>query len=71
MDRPRRAGALATLIALLLISPPLVIAAYEVLRDDELEPYRGLPLDVRSALLRPGLRGPLGRVLAAESSRAG
>jgi len=32
-----------------LISPVLVVAAYAFLRDDELEPYRGLPLVIRSA----------------------
>ena len=36
-------------IGLLLASPLLVIAAYSFLRDDELEPYRGLPLVIRSA----------------------
>jgi hypothetical protein len=36
-------------IGLLLVSPALVIAAYTFLRDDELEPYRGLPLLIRSA----------------------
>jgi hypothetical protein len=33
----------------LLISPLLVVAAYTFLRDDELEPYRGLPLAIRAA----------------------
>jgi hypothetical protein len=36
-------------IALLLISPPLTVAAYEMLRDDELEPYRGKSLYLRAA----------------------
>lgn len=47
-------------VALLLISPPLVIAAYSILRDDELEPYRGKSLCVRSmicALAYAGLWG--------------
>jgi hypothetical protein len=35
---------------LLLISPVLVVAAYAFLRDDELEPYRGLALYVRAGL---------------------
>jgi hypothetical protein len=35
--------------ALLLISPPLCVAGYSVLREDELEPYRGLWLWVRAA----------------------
>ena len=37
-------------IGLLLVSPPLVVAGYTFLRDDELEPYRGLALYVRSAI---------------------
>lgn len=41
---------LATAIGLLLISPPLTLAAYEILRDDELEPYRGLALYIRAGL---------------------
>ena len=36
--------------ALLLVSPPLVIAAYTFLRDDELEPYRGKELYVRTGI---------------------
>jgi hypothetical protein len=36
-------------IGLLLVSPPLTIAAYEVLRDDEFEPYRGTGLYLRSS----------------------
>ena len=39
-----------TAIGLLVVSPLLVIAAYAVLRDDELEPYRGVALYVRSAI---------------------
>ena len=35
-------------LGLLLISPPLVVAGYNILRDDELEPYRGLPLYLRA-----------------------
>ncbi len=38
-----------TAVGLLLVSPPLVLAAYEILRDVELEPYRGTALYVRSA----------------------
>ena len=34
---------------LLVISPPLTVAAYEMLRDDEFEPYRGRSLYLRSA----------------------
>jgi len=34
-------------IGLLLISPPLVMAAYAVLRDDDLEPYEGRALYLR------------------------
>ena len=53
---------IATTIGLLVVSPPLVVAAYTVLRNDELEPYRGKELYIRSSPLCPGLRGPLGRV---------
>jgi hypothetical protein len=35
---------------LILVSPPLVTAAYSVLYDDELEPYRGRWLWIRSAI---------------------
>jgi len=38
------------IIGLLLISPPLVMAAYTVLRDDELEPYQGRALYLRVAI---------------------
>jgi hypothetical protein len=37
-------------IGLLLITPPLVVGAYSFLRDDELEPYQGTALYVRSAI---------------------
>jgi hypothetical protein len=50
----RRAGVFqnmaAVIVGLLAVSPPLVIAAYAVLRDDELEPYRGMALYIRSAI---------------------
>jgi hypothetical protein len=36
---------------LLVVSLPLVIGGYAVLRDDEIEPYRGPPLYLRSAIL--------------------
>ena len=36
-------------LGLLVISPFLAFAAYEILRDDEFEPYRGRPLYLRSA----------------------
>jgi len=41
---------LVTAAGLLLVSPPLVVAAYLVVRNDELEPYRGRDLYLRSAL---------------------
>jgi len=41
---------IATSLGLLLISPPLVIAAYNVLHNDELEPYFGVALYIRSAI---------------------
>ena len=37
-------------IGLLLVSPPLAVAGYTFLRDDELEPYRARALMVRAAL---------------------
>ncbi len=42
-------GIIATMVGLLVISPPLVLAAYEVLRDVDLEPYRGRALYLRAA----------------------
>ncbi len=41
---------LARIAGLVLISPPLVLAAYWFLRDDELEPYSGRSLHIRSAV---------------------
>jgi len=38
-------------LGLLLVSPPLVLGGYFVLRDDELEPYRGRELYVRAGIL--------------------
>lgn len=40
----------ATILGLLVVSPPLVVGAYSVLRNDELEPYRGKPLYLRAAI---------------------
>lgn len=40
----------ATVLGLLMISPLLALVAYEILRDDELEPYRSLALYVRAGL---------------------
>jgi uncharacterized protein YbaR (Trm112 family) len=37
-------------IGLLLVSPPLVVAGYAILRNDELEPYRGVPLYIRAGI---------------------
>jgi hypothetical protein len=39
---------IAAIVGLLAVSPPLTIAAYEMLRDDEFEPYRGTALYLRS-----------------------
>jgi hypothetical protein len=39
---------IAAIIGLLAVSPPLTIAAYEALRDDEFEPYRGTGLFLRA-----------------------
>ncbi len=41
-------------VALLAVSLPLTIAAYAVLRDDELEPYRGRALYSRAAICGAG-----------------
>jgi hypothetical protein len=41
---------LATAVGLLVVSPLLALAAYTILRNDELEPYRGQQLYLRSAL---------------------
>jgi hypothetical protein len=38
------------IVGLLLVSPPLVVAAYSFLRDDELEPHHGVELYIRSAV---------------------
>jgi hypothetical protein len=45
-----RDSALLCVAGLLLISPPLVIAAYTVLYDDELESHRGKALYLRAAV---------------------
>ena len=45
-----RANLLWCAVGLLLVSPPLVVAAYTFLRNDELEPYRGTALYIRSAI---------------------
>jgi hypothetical protein len=39
---------LAAIVGLLAVSPPLTVAAYEMLRDDEFEPYRGTALYLRA-----------------------
>jgi hypothetical protein len=41
---------MASAVGLLAVSPPLVVAAYAVLRDAELEPYRGKQLCLRASL---------------------
>jgi hypothetical protein len=45
-----RSSTAVRVVGLLLVSPPLVLGAYSFLRDDELEPYRGTALYVRSAV---------------------
>lgn len=45
---------IATSFGLLVVSPPLVAAAYMVLRDTELEPYTGKALYIRSCLCALG-----------------
>ncbi len=44
------ANPIVAAVALLLVGPPLVVAGYAFLRDDELEPYRGLPLWLRAVI---------------------
>lgn len=34
-----------------LLAPPIVLAGYAILRDDEIEPYRGLPLALRVTIV--------------------
>jgi hypothetical protein len=41
---------IARSIGLLLVSPPLVLAGYGILRDDESEPYGGLALYLRAGI---------------------
>jgi len=43
-------SALTRVVGLLLITPPLVLAPYRALRDDELEPHTGTALYVRTAI---------------------
>jgi hypothetical protein len=43
-------GLIPLTVGLLLISPPLALGGYTILRDDELEPYSGVSLYIRSAL---------------------
>ncbi len=44
----------ACALGLLLISPPLALAAYTFLRDDEKEPYRGKELLIRASICAGG-----------------
>jgi hypothetical protein len=47
-------GLIATTVGLLLISPPLAVGAYTILRNDELEPHRGKELYLRSTVCALG-----------------
>ena len=47
-------NAVARIAGLLVVSLPLAVAGYSVLRDDELEPYRGQELLLRAALCAAG-----------------
>jgi hypothetical protein len=49
-----RASAIVRIVGLLLVSLPLAVAAYAVLRDEELEPYRGQELLLRATLCAAG-----------------
>ncbi len=60
---------LPCIIGLLLISPPLTIATYILLHDDDLEPYQGKSLYIRAAICSAayiGLWGIFGYVGDAE-----
>jgi hypothetical protein len=63
----------ARAVGLLLVTPPLLFGGYSILRDDELEPYRGRSLYLRVAALTAaylvlwGVFGQVeGRVLTGE-----
>ncbi len=45
---------IATTLGLIIVSPALVIGAYSVLHNDELEPYRGKELYLRTSLCALG-----------------
>ena len=45
-----RGNMVARAIGLLILAPPLALGAYSVLRDEELEPYRGKALYLRTAI---------------------
>ncbi len=44
----------ASAVGLLIVSPPLAVAAYPILRNDELEPHRGQSLYLRAAICAAG-----------------
>ncbi len=46
-----RESLIVRVIGLIAVSPPLVVAGYSILHDEELEPYRGRPLYLRSGVL--------------------
>lgn len=48
--KPIREYAFLQALGLLLLSPPLVIGGYSILRDDESEPYQGLSLYLRAGI---------------------
>ncbi|MEX2559499.1 MAG: hypothetical protein WD403_06270, partial [Pirellulales bacterium] len=50
LRNPLRDHLVLRAVALLLVSPPIARAGYAFLRNDELEPYRGLWLWVRSCI---------------------
>ena len=56
-------------IGAVLLAPPLVLAGYSFLRDDELEPYSGRALWIRAGVLRRGVRGSVGRLRVARRQR--
>jgi len=45
--RPGKIDPVMTILGAIVLAPPLVFAGYTFLRDDELEPYRGLSIVLR------------------------
>lgn len=54
LNLDRWTGYLGVTVGLAIVSPVLVVAAYSFLRDDELEPYRGMSLFLRAGACAVG-----------------